>query len=223
MKILKAKGVRKMPYCLKCGMKVSDEDARFCPNCGTPMPEPVRTKGRGIIWTNILRERLVVFLVVFALCVLATIAGVVAKVSLQEAQEISEGMNEMKNAIRFMSVQVIFGNNLMYALIMFIPVAGPGVGFYVLYNTGRIIAALGKISNIDPLLLYLLLFIFPFTWLEYVAYALAISESLWIIYAMIKRNLRNEMFLMSMTVVICNILLLSGAIIEAAIIGSYQV
>lgn len=210
-----------MPYCPKCGLRVLEEDAKFCPNCGATLPQ-FRSEGRRIAWTGTLSQRVVVFLVIFILCILATLAGALTKVDLLSARNIVDKMDKIEDVLKNtdIGVQLIFGNNLMYTLGMFIPIAGPGLGFYVLYNTGLVISALSTIYRINPLLTFLSLFIFPHAWMEYIAYTLAISESLWLFYAAIKRRFRDELIFMSIVVVICSVLLLFGALIEAAIIAA---
>lgn len=209
-----------MRYCPRCGLGVREKDARFCPNCGAALPKI--WEGR-IAWTGTLLERAIVFAVIFVLCVLVTTAGVLTKIDLPTARNIINEMDELEKILRTtnIDIQLIFGNNLMYALGMFIPVAGPWLGFYVLYNTGVIISAFGTLYGVNPLLTFLMLFLFPHTWMEYTAYALAISESLWLIHAAVKHRFRDELMVMFMMVVLCNILLLVGAIVEVAMIEAF--
>jgi len=208
-----------MSYCPRCGAKIPEKDAKFCPNCGAVILH--RKIKRRIFSIGTLQDRIIVFLIVFLLCVLATAIGVLVRVERSEAQNIVQEMNKIENAVEVVGVQLIFGNNLMYALAMFIPIVGPGFGFYVLYNTGRILAAYSAISKINPLFTFLFLFSLPFTWMEYISYTLAISESIWMTYAIIKRNFKNELMTMSIIIVICNILLLFGALIEASLLSLY--
>ena len=213
--------VRAVPYCPYCGTKIpEEEDARFCPNCGASIPRREIGK-RKMVLIGTLQDRMIVFLIVFVLCIIATVIGALARVEPPEAQNMVQEMDKIRNIAKVAGVQLIFGNNLMYTLVMFVPVVGPGFGFYVLYNTGRILAAYGAISKVNPVLTFLFLFALPFTWMEYISYTLAISESIWMTYAIIKRNLRNELTTMSIIIVICNILLLLGALIETSLMSLY--
>ena len=208
-----------MPYCPHCGMKIPEEkDAKFCPNCGASIPRR-KIEKRRIALIGTLQDRMIVFLIVFMLCIIVTVIGTLVGVKPSEAQDIIREMNKVENAVKVIGAQLIFGNNLMYTLVMFVPVAGPGFGFYVLYNTGRILAAYGTISGVNPVFAFLFLFAFPFTWMEYISYTLAISESLWMTYALIKRNFKNELITMSIIIVICNVLLLLGALIETSLMS----
>ncbi len=210
-----------MPYCPRCGIKLPEEKGiRFCPNCGATIPHSI-IKTRKIAWTGTLQQRIMVFLVVFLLCIAATVTGALVKIDPSDAENIIQEMRDIEKVTKIAGIQVIFGNNLMHTLIMFIPVFGPGWGFYVLFSTGRVFAAVSAITNINTLLTLLSLFTFPFTWMEYISYAIAISESLWITYAIIKRNFRNELTVIFTAIVLCTILLLLGALIETALILSY--
>ena len=211
-----------MSYCPRCGVKLpDDEDVRFCPNCGTPI---TRLKPREIkVWQIDRRRRIMVFLLVFIVCISATIAGVISHVDPKQAHEIVKEINklgEVTSSTR-MGIPLIFGNNLMHTLIMFVPIVGPFWGLFVLYNTGTAYAAYAILYKASPLVLFSSAFILPFTWMEFISYALAISESLWITYALLKRNIKRELVLAAIMIAVCNILLLFGALIEAAIISSF--
>jgi len=218
-----------MVYCTKCGTRLpEDEQAKFCPSCGAPIALrldytiPTRPSAEKKPRTAALRSRLIVTLIVFALCVGVTSAGTLAKVESSEAQGIVQEWEKVEEALETAGVQIIFGNNLMYCLVMFIPVLGPLNGFYVLYSTGKVLAAFGSTAGADPLLLFLSLFIYPHTWLEYVSYSLAISESLWLLFLTLKhrlRGFRGELSNASRAIAICTVLLLLGAFAEIALIS----
>ncbi|MEM1581636.1 MAG: stage II sporulation protein M [Candidatus Bathyarchaeia archaeon] len=211
-----------MSYCHKCGIKLPDEEGiKFCPNCGTPLPHTIIVRKKKE--TVFQRHRIIAFLIVFALCVIATVIGASTQLSSQDAQQINREMRELEEAVKGSNPQFasrfIFGNNFMHTLIMFIPVVGPCWGFFVLYNTGVAIAAISTINNINPMFSLFSLFLFPFTWMEYVSYALAISESCILTYFLFKRKLRDEITKMAIMVVVCSVILLLAAIIETAFIS----
>jgi len=165
-------------------------------------------------------------LVFFVLGILATCVGAVQTLSQQEANQINNDLDQLRNSI---SIQYIFGNNLFICLLMFIPVVGWVLGFWILYNTGVVIAAQGMTASaqgIPTLLLFFVLFIFPFTWLEFISYSTGLAEGFWLIVRAIqsigkkrvsfKRELKNASILIS----IVTIMLLVAAIIETALINA---
>lgn len=207
-----------MSYCPKCGVKLpEDEDARFCPSCGAPISRIIKSRAVKIHWTGSLKSRALVFLLIFIFCIGITLFGALTRIERSEANRIIQEMSKLEDVIKSAGVQIIFGNNLIHTLIMFIPVAGPCWGAYVLYNTGRVFAAYSILHSVDPATLFSTVFILPFAWMEYLSYTLAISESLWIIYAAIKRNFRNEIMVASITIVLCNVILLLAALVEVAL------
>ncbi|MEM2320270.1 MAG: stage II sporulation protein M [Candidatus Bathyarchaeia archaeon] len=160
---------------------------------------------------------------ILVLCILITLAGTFTGVEMEEAQKLSQEINNLRDCVKSVGFQLIFGNNFMHALIMFVPIAGPFWGFFTLYSTGRIIAALSMVNKINPALLAFTLFLFPFTWMEYISYALAISESLILTYSVVKRNLRKEFITASKLFVFCSVILLIAAIIEFYMISLLEV
>ncbi len=206
-----------MSHCPKCGIRLpEDEDARFCPSCGAPISRIIKSRAAKIHWTGSLKSRVLVFLIILVLCISITLISALTGIERSEANEIMQEMSKMEDVIKSAGVQIIFGNNLIHTLIMFIPLAGPCWGTYVLYNTGRVFAAYSILYDVDPATLFSMILIHPFAWMEYLSYALAISESLWMIYAVIKRNFRNEIIVASVTIVVCNVILLLAALVEVA-------
>lgn len=163
------------------------------------------------------RARVLVLILAFLISVAITLAGTFSSMSPSEAQGIYE---EFQEALpHLMSIQAIFQNNLMHALIMFIPVLGPLSGFYVLYSTGRFIAAFAMVSEKNPAFLFMLTFFLPHAWIEYTAYALAISQSLWLTLRIAqRRSLKAEAKNTCVSIAACAALLLLGAVVEMATI-----
>jgi hypothetical protein len=83
-------------------------------------------------------KRILTIVAFFLLSVIITVAGALTPLSLKEASEIEKELEEMRGNI---NIQLVFGNNFMICLAMFLPVAGPIFGSYVLYSTGVVIAA----------------------------------------------------------------------------------
>ncbi len=216
-----------MPYCLRCGTRLpEDREARFCPNCGVPLslyavreePGTAKSEAPKARKLGALSNRVFVMVGVILLCFAATAFGAASSVDPSDVQQINEDEERMRDALEYAGVSIVFGNNLMLCLIMFVPVLGPFFGSYVLYSTGRVIAAIGSASGMNPLVLFASLFVYPFAWLEYICYALAISESLWLVHAMTKNRLREEVTRAVKNIAICSILLLLAAFIEVLMI-----
>ena len=74
----------------------------------------------------------------FVLSIIITVAGVLTPPSLEEADVVARELEEIREDV---NVQLVFGNNFMLCLAMFVPIAGPIFGSYVLHNTGVVIAA----------------------------------------------------------------------------------
>jgi membrane protease YdiL (CAAX protease family) len=164
------------------------------------------------------RQRIITIIVFFFIGIIVTCIGTLAPLSQQEAQQINQDLENLRSNV---SVQYIFGNNLLICLVMFVPIVGPIFGLYALYNTGVVVEAqvvAGSSTGISPILLFFLLFLFPFTWLEFISYSTAFAESVWILrrftQGLGRREIKNAAFLIA----IVTILLLIGAIIETVLI-----
>lgn len=165
----------------------------------------------------------------FLFAVLVAIIGVLAPLSPQEVANQSNELNKTQQEIQSMDLlhrtAAIFQNNFQICLIMFIPVVGVILGSIVLFNTGSYIQAQTLAENarqglnISPILSALVLFIFPFTWLEFISYSTAFSESLWFIRRGLQGKLAREIINLLKLVLIAAVLLAAGAFIEALLIG----
>jgi len=203
-----------MPYCPNCGTRLPEEkDAKFCPNCGVRVPRDLLIEKRKIIRATI-ESRAIVFLVVFMLCIVATIIGTLTKVDPAEAAGMFQEMKGQIETVESGGVQAIFSHNLRIMLVMFVPVIGPFFGFLSLYVTGRFLAAFSAFLGVNPTILFLSSLQYPFTVMEYVSYALAISESLILIQSMIKHNFKNEVIITLLMIIVCAAILFFAAVIE---------
>ena len=97
---------------------------------------------------------------------------------------------------------------------MMVPVLGLIIGPYALYNTGLVFSASGVISGFPGILMLLIIFIMPFSWLEFLSYAAAITQGLYLIWAIKKKRLRIEIRNTLRVIGIVAILLFVGAWIE---------
>jgi len=212
-----------MPYCRECGMRLPEnEEAKFCPNCGSPIEaSPVIARrvevSRRTKMITLWRIETIAVAVVISLA--ATFVGVALPIDWSEARAISQELGELEKVPSLFSMAMIYGNNLMHTLAMFTPFAGPFYGAYVLFSTGRVIAAMAAIQGSSPVQLLIYTLIFPHAWIEYASYALALSESFWVTSAILRHRFRAELDNLFKAISACALLLLSAAFIETSLIS----
>jgi hypothetical protein len=179
-------------------------------------------------WTHSKRQRIQLIIIFFVFAVLATAVGILAPLSKQEITDRNNSLNATQQKIKSLDlshrVWAIFWNNFEICLMMFIPIVGVAIGGIVLFNTGSYIAAQTLFENnnkglsISPLLVLLFLFIFPFTWLEFISYSTAFSESFWFIKRALQGKWMRELMNLGRLILITAALLAAGALIEALLI-----
>jgi len=173
--------------------------------------------------------RIITIVIFFLFAILVTVVGVLLPLSAQEATNENNQLNQTQQQIQSMDLlrrtAAIFQNNFEICLLMFIPVAGLVLGSIALFNTGSYIQAetivenTTKGYNIPAILALALLFIFPFTWLEFISYSTAFSETFWFIRRGLEGKWRREIVNLFKLVLITAVLLAAGAFIEALLLG----
>lgn len=170
-------------------------------------------------------KRILTVVICFFLAIIITVSGILTPLPDQMVHDLGERFNEIQTTLQqlpgFQQVSFIFGNNLMICLAGFVPVIGPLFEYYVLYSTGVTITASVLYQNVpmDPVQVFFLLFVFPFTWLEFLAYSTAIAESLWLPWQWTQGKGKNELRNLLTVVSICVVMLLIAAILEVALIS----
>jgi uncharacterized membrane protein SpoIIM required for sporulation len=162
----------------------------------------------------------------FLFCIILTVAGTLSPISAEYSKDTNNQVDQerlhIENAGVLSGGLLIFENNFLIDLVMFVPIVGPIFGSYVMYNTGRAINAESNspnnTSHLPGVVLILLLFVFPDTWLEFIAYSTAFAASIWLTWSIIKRRGGHEITRTAEFVAICGGLLLLGAFIEAYLI-----
>jgi len=149
------------------------------------------------------------------LSVLVTSVGALTPLSREDANSLN---NELEQVRQNVSVQSIFGNNLLICLVMFVPILGPIFGLWALYNTGVVIAAESIVQGIPSFLILSSLLILPFAWPEFISYSTALAESVWLIQRARRGMIRREIKNAAVLVAIVAVMLLIGATIETALI-----
>jgi len=170
-------------------------------------------------------KRILTIVVFFLFSTMIAVAGVLTPLSPEESQTRSEDLKQLQDEIRGLDVWdmkvYIFANNFRICLMMFIPLAGPFIGTYVLYNTGVFIGAESTTMNVPGLLILFSLFLFPFTWMEFIAYAIGLSGSVWLTWCIVRRKWKSEIKMTAILIIICAVMLFVAALIEALLIASY--
>jgi uncharacterized membrane protein SpoIIM required for sporulation len=166
--------------------------------------------------TSTSRARRIITIVAFLLfSIFVTSIGTLTPLSREDANSL---YNELEQVRQNVSVQYIFGNNLIICLVMFVPVVGPIFGLWALYNTGVVIAAESIVQGVPSLLIFYSLLIFPFAWLEFLSYSTALAESVWLIKRARRGMIRREVKNAAVLVAIVAVMLLVAAAIETALI-----
>jgi hypothetical protein len=166
------------------------------------------------------RKRILSAFVILLVAVLVTALGMLVPISQEEAELINNNLNQTFNSLSQEGgiIQFIFGNNFMFCLLMFIPIIGPLLGFFVLFNTGTVINAIAIAESYHSALVFIALFLTPIAWIEYAAYSTAISESIWLFKRLLQKRTWSELRIACIFISICAFLIFIGAIIETAII-----
>ncbi len=168
------------------------------------------------------RKRIYSVIFVFIIAVLATALGTLVPVSPQEATKISNNLNQTVLTLEETGglTQFILGNNFLITLLMFIPILGPVLGLYVLFNTGTVLGSIAISQNLPVSLAFLALIITPVFWLEFAAYSIAMGESVWLFRRLIQGRGRHEVRCnLGLFVLITAVLLVVGAILEVVLLS----
>jgi lipoprotein signal peptidase len=100
---------------------------------------------------------------------------------------------------------------------MFIPIAGAALGMFILFNTGVALGAIAATQGYPVYVGFLSLVATPIFWIEFVAYSIAMAESIWLF-----RRLTQKRWLefkwTALFIGSCAGLLAIGAVVEAWLI-----
>ena len=167
------------------------------------------------------RKRIYSIIAIFALALIVTVLGMLVPLSPQQAKTIYDDVNSTLQSSQANGTlaSYIFGNNLMICLIMFIPIAGPIVGFTIIFSSGTALSAIAIAQGYPPYLALIAEFVTPVFWLEFVAYSTAIAGSIWLLRRMLQHKGKYEIRNTCILIAICAVILLVTAHIETTIIG----
>jgi len=167
-------------------------------------------------------KRIMTIAVFFLIALIVSAIGTLTPLTAEEASAVSTDYNQTMDALHAMSplgkVTLIFGNNFMLCLLAFVPIVGIIFELYVLYSTGVVVAAI-SFNTMNPLLAFLLLFVFPVAWLEFLAYSMGMAESFWLTRRIFQHRGRRELVNTCKFISITAVTLLAAAIMEVALLA----
>lgn len=151
------------------------------------------------------------FIVLFLLFFIIIIPSLIPVQTLTQKQETQQHNNEVSQQA---TVASIFNNNLIIAIISFIPFVGWGYLLAALWNTGVVVA-----SYSQP---WYNLFLNPFAWIELYTFTYILFQS-WKIVHLIPQRKANDfkvtlIKLICKTLIVITLILLFSAMLEYAII-----
>lgn len=158
-------------------------------------------------------KRVFLLMLIFVIIVIAI--GSSSSLSINQSSDI---LREFENNLPEIDTNPIFANNFLISSIMFIPLFGLVIGVIILHTTGVVIAATGMSVDIPGIFLLLSLLVFPFSWLEFISYAAAMTQSIFILLGIFRRFIIKEMFRTVILLSATFIMLFIAAFIETILI-----
>jgi uncharacterized membrane protein SpoIIM required for sporulation len=122
------------------------------------------------------------------------------------------------NATAAGQITGIFANNIKVAMVELFPILGLVIFGVSLYQTAKIIEVIGIINGHGTAFALTNLFALPSTWLELPAYAIAVAESIYLVYGVYLGLSRGrEWFAREVRFLLVNLVLIAVVLIVAAI------
>ena len=173
------------------------------------------------------QKRIYSTIFVLVLSVLATLLGMLVPMSQEDAQMIADQLNQTvtQGTTEGTLIPDIFLNNFPLCLLMFIPLAGFGIGMFILFSTGMAFRAVFQIqaangissstTSIDASTAILALALVAIVFLlEYVSYSIAMTESVWLFRRILQKRWKSELKYLGICIGIVALMLIIGAIVE---------
>jgi len=166
------------------------------------------------------RKRIYSFLFILFLSIVLMSIGSLTPISSQNAHLIVDPLNQTlsQNQASGTLPQFIFLNNFRICLTMFIPILGTAFGFVSFFFSGYALSAISALQGVPPAQNLSLLLITPHTWLEFFSYAIAVSESIWLLRRLMQKRF-SEFKNTAILIGVCAGLLALAAVIETWLIS----
>jgi hypothetical protein len=146
--------------------------------------------------------------------------GAYSDLSESEAEARAEELENL--TLQIDSPLQIFLNNFGLSLIMAIPFAGPLFAGWVSYETGRYVAALALLNNIDTIFLLIIPIITFYGVVEFAGYGGMVMGGTLMAYRILRRRGREELKWYLLTILASGVVILVAALIEYAVIALLQ-
>jgi uncharacterized membrane protein SpoIIM required for sporulation len=186
-----------------------------------PVPEPRPTLRSDLLST----ERLLVFVVVFAIELAIFILGLVTPIDPATKQtianETSSQFGGLQNEASYQVAIFIFSHNLEIALVELIPILGGAFFLISVYATGLATQVLVSASGL-PGIYGLVLFALPYSFIELSAYAVAAGAGTMLILAVRRKRLKRELRVFAAEAVVVAVILIVAAVMETLTIELIQ-
>jgi len=168
---------------------------------------------------NFIRALIISAIIILSTLLLSSFVGFYAPP--EDAQQLA---SEIKNLAATTTWLDIFINNFRLTLITFIPGFGIFFAVFVQFSTGYAFGAVAQTlyetHHVNNLQITLLSLVTPVGILEYSAYILALAESITLVYSIYKKELKKRLVTHTWkTLTAVALLLLIGAVVEAAFLG----
>ena len=165
------------------------------------------------------RKRIYSIVAIFIIALILTVIGSYVPLSSQDAYTLSNNLNQTLNENRANNTLTgyIFINNFSICLLMFVPIIGSILGLFLLFNTGLALGAIVSTQGYPVYLGLLSLLITPVFWLEFAAYSIAMTESIWLFRRLTQKRWR-ELKWTGIFIGTCAALLAVGAVVEGWLI-----
>lgn len=168
---------------------------------------PVFTKS----WLALVLAAFVLEVVLFAVFTTLPVSPSDANSLLNSTQGMLNRIGQESFAMKTLD---IFANNVRIAAVEFVP----GVGWYLFYlatsATSQILSALSVSTGIPSSFILLTLFISPHAWVELLAYAIAVAESVLLVVALTRRTVRAELSRAAASLILAALMLVFAAFLE---------
>ena len=167
------------------------------------------------------RKRIYSIIIIFIVAFIATVIGSSIQLNSQEAHLLYDQVNQTltEGLAHNTLTQDIFVNNfLIICLPMFIPIFGVVWGVFVMFDTGLALSSISFVKGYPVWFGLLNLILTPVFWIEFAAYSIAMSASIWLARRLM-RHQWGELKNTAILIAICAGILIVGAIVEVWLIN----